>query len=62
MTIEDIKKRIKPFLLRRGVKKAGLFGSVAKGLAREDSDIDILVDFGKENISLFAGFLIMKRS
>ncbi|MFH1387449.1 MAG: nucleotidyltransferase family protein [bacterium] len=52
MTIEDIKKKVKPFLLEGGVKKAGLFGSVAKGLEREDSDVDILVEFGKENLSL----------
>ncbi len=30
-----------------GVKKIGLFGSFAKGIAEEDSDIDILVEFRK---------------
>jgi predicted nucleotidyltransferase len=28
-----------------GVKKLGIFGSVARGEARRDSDIDILVEF-----------------
>lgn len=30
-----------------GVKRIGLFGSFAKGIQREDSDIDILVEFEK---------------
>lgn len=37
----------KPILARRfGVKRLALFGSFARGTAREDSDIDLLVDFG----------------
>lgn len=28
-----------------GVKKIGLFGSYARGLQREDSDVDLLVEF-----------------
>lgn len=31
-------------LQRRGVKHAAVFGSVARGEAREDSDIDLLID------------------
>lgn len=34
-------------LQRLGVKRAALFGSVVRGTAREDSDIDILVDIDK---------------
>lgn len=30
-----------------GVKRIGLFGSYAKGLADEDSDIDVIVEFGR---------------
>ncbi len=37
-----------PFLRDNyGVKRMGLFGSFAKGIQREDSDIDILVEFEK---------------
>jgi predicted nucleotidyltransferase len=34
-------------LHRLGVKRAALFGSVVRGTATEDSDIDILVDIDK---------------
>lgn len=35
-----------PTLMRRfGVKELALFGSMARGQAREDSDIDVLVTF-----------------
>ncbi len=49
--IEDIKQKISPVLERHGIKKVGLFGSVARGEMKEDSDIDILVEI-KEPISL----------
>ena len=53
MTIDELKKRIIPVLKQYGIKKAGLFGSTAKGETRGDSDIDILVDFGDKRLSLF---------
>ena len=31
---------------RFGVKRIGIFGSVVRGEAREDSDIDFVVEFG----------------
>ena len=52
MTVEDIRNKILPILLPYGVERAGLFGSAARGEARADSDIDILVDIEKD-ISLF---------
>lgn len=36
---------------RFGVLKIGLFGSYARGDAREDSDIDVAVELVKENIA-----------
>lgn len=42
--IEEIRQKILPILRRSGVRRAGIFGSVVRGEAREDSDIDILVD------------------
>lgn len=47
-TIEEIKEKILPILKRYHAKRAGLFGSVAKGETNEKSDIDILVELGKE--------------
>jgi uncharacterized protein len=49
--IETIKQRILPILQRYEVKRAGLFGSCARGKMKADSDIDILVEIEK-NISL----------
>lgn len=45
-TIKDIQEKVTPILIEFGVRKAILFGSIAKGTATEDSDVDILVDSG----------------
>ena len=46
MTITAIQEAIIPVLKQHGVSKAVLFGSHAKGCARENSDVDLLVDSG----------------
>ena len=46
--IARIKRKIMPILKRYGVRKVALFGSVARGEDRKDSDIDILVDIGHD--------------
>jgi predicted nucleotidyltransferase len=46
MNIEEIKDAIVPTLIRHHVKRAGIFGSMAKGEATAESDIDILVELG----------------
>ncbi len=38
-------KAAEPELRKRGIRHAALFGSVARGEERPDSDIDILVEF-----------------
>ncbi|MBK8704498.1 MAG: nucleotidyltransferase family protein [Saprospiraceae bacterium] len=48
MKIEEIKAVIVPILTRHRIKRAGIFGSVAKGNATSQSDIDILVELGSE--------------
>ena len=56
MDIDEIKKKILPILERYGVTRAGIFGSVVRGEAREDSDIDILVEIeGRMSLLDFAG-------
>jgi len=52
MSFEELKKRIIPVLVKHKAVRAGLFGSFAKGAARQDSDIDILVDLGASRLSL----------
>ncbi len=44
MTREQLKKGILPLLERYGVRRASLFGSVARAEDSPDSDIDILVE------------------
>jgi len=56
--IKENKGKIRGF----GVKRMGIFGSIAKGEGKEDSDIDIVVEFerGKatfKNISGLVDFL-----
>lgn len=41
-------KRIVPILKRYGVVRAAVFGSFVRGEMTEDSDLDILVEFGDE--------------
>lgn len=38
-------KQAEPALRARGIRHAAVFGSVARGEERPDSDIDILLDF-----------------
>ena len=47
MNVEEIKQKITPILKRYSVKRAGIFGSVARGEAEVDSDVDILVELPK---------------
>lgn len=51
ISIKIIKNKITPILKRYGVKKAAIFGSFARGEAKKNSDIDILVEI-KEEVSL----------
>lgn len=42
--ILDVLRRSEAALRAKGVRHAGLFGSTARGDARPDSDIDIMID------------------
>ncbi len=57
--VEGVKQRILPILRRHGVTRAGLFGSLVRGEARNSSDIDVLVEI-EDDISLldFVGIKI----
>ncbi|SOD98876.1 nucleotidyltransferase family protein [Caenispirillum bisanense] len=46
----DELRRAAPDLQRRGIVHAGVFGSVARGDERPDSDIDIVIEYDVERI------------
>ncbi len=48
--LAQLKKYKKEQSKRFGVIKMGVFGSVARGSANEDSDIDIVVELNKRNL------------
>ena len=54
--IEEIKKTLIEVLRKHGVKKAALFGSIVRGEATEESDIDLLIEFeGRKSLLDLAG-------
>ncbi len=52
-TTQQIQSILQPVFMNHNVKKAILFGSYAKGIAKEQSDIDILVDSGLKGLAFF---------
>ncbi|GMQ82957.1 MAG: nucleotidyltransferase family protein [Rhodothermia bacterium] len=44
-TIDDIRNKVTNVMRRRGVIRASIFGSVARGEATRASDVDFLVEF-----------------
>ena len=50
LTIEEIKKVVARIAPEYNLKKVTLFGSRATGKNREDSDIDLIVEFSKNKI------------
>jgi len=51
-SVEEIGIIVKPILEKYGIRYAGVFGSYARGDARPDSDVDILVSFGDQPFTL----------
>lgn len=47
LTLDELSERVAAPMRRRGVVRAGVFGSVARGEAGEDSDVDFLVELEK---------------
>ena len=44
-SIAEIQRKVSDVMHRRGVLRASIFGSVARGEADDDSDVDFLVEF-----------------
>jgi len=53
--IKEIKSKIIEIIKNHNIKKAGIFGSYARGEQRKDSDIDILIEPSKNMGFAFAG-------
>ncbi|MBQ3415567.1 nucleotidyltransferase domain-containing protein [Candidatus Saccharibacteria bacterium] len=49
LTISEIRDKVAKIGKKYGIKNAYLFGSYAKGVADEKSDIDIIIDRGEVN-------------
>ena len=46
--VKKIKRQILPILKRNGVRRAGLFGSIARKQNGRKSDVDLLVELKKD--------------
>lgn len=53
LTPVEIRDLLSDVLIKYPIKKLSLFGSYAEGRARDDSDVDLLVEFLSPNVSLF---------
>jgi len=51
-SLDEIKIKVIPILQEAGITRSSIFGSYVRGEQRDDSDIDLLVDF-PEGLSLF---------
>ncbi len=62
MTLDDLRRQKRAAILaiaaRHGVKNIRVFGSFARGEARGDSDLDLLIDAGSQTTSWFPGGLL----
>lgn len=52
MSIKEIKSKIKSILKRHDVKKVAFFGSCARGKQNKKSDVDILIEYIKDDKTL----------
>ncbi len=43
-TLDEVREILLPVLLRHGIKRAGLFGSLVRGEFRSRSDVDLAVE------------------
>ncbi|HHW19468.1 MAG TPA: nucleotidyltransferase family protein [Firmicutes bacterium] len=43
---------------RYGVRRIGIFGSVLRGTAQEDSDLDVLVEFSEKTFDNYFGLKV----
>lgn len=59
LTIEEITKKVAPIAKKYNLKEVYLFGSYARGEAREDSDIDLLYVKFDNSMSLTTKYMLL---
>ena len=59
--IEELKPKIIKILKQKGIKKAGIFGSYARGEQTKKSDVDILIEFNGSLLDLVGLEMELKR-
>lgn len=59
LTIEEITKKVAPIAKKYNLKGVYLFGSYARGEAREDSDIDLLYVKFDNSMSLTTKYMLL---
>lgn len=52
MQVSEVKEKVNPILREYGVKRAAIFGSIARGDSTNASDVDILIDLGESNMGM----------
>jgi len=60
MGIQEVSQKIRPVLIKYGVNKASVFGSVARGDDHPGSDVDLLVTVEKLPFGIW-GFVGLKQ-
>jgi predicted nucleotidyltransferase len=61
MTITQIKKVIVPILQAHGIRRAAVFGSVARGEETSESDVDLLIELPRPiGLLPFAGLNLVE--
>lgn len=58
--LEEKKKEIREIAAKHGARNVRVFGSVARGEARPDSDVDLLVDMDPGRTLIDMGGLVME--
>ena len=53
MILDEVKEKAVPILRKAGMKRAGVFGSAARGDATATSDVDFLYEVGERSFTLF---------